>query len=276
MRFSERHGFAPVRPGFQVSSIDDPLRNSLWNAVDTHVIQYIGLAGDYGEDFLIPLWTDHYKLTLDKRPDTILACCDYIRFRFFLENPWYEPYEFIQFALDNFRFPDWGETNRKVFVSLCNRYLEREVSAYRILGRQIARLTSDQEIKAVEQAQAMKGKYASAAIHIKTALTHLSDRKAPDYRNSIKEAISAVESICATITGDPKATLGDALKKLERSKVRLHPALKIAFDKLYGYTSDAHGIRHALINDHVPDFEDAKFMLVSCSAFVSLLKARSS
>jgi len=44
---------------------------------------------------------------------------------------------------------------------------------------------------------------------------------------------------------------------------------------LYGYTSDSGGIRHALSDEDVtPTFEDAKFMLVSCSAFINYLKAK--
>src|SRR5258708_2979163 len=72
----------------------------------------------------------------------------------------------------------------------------------------------------------------------------------------------------------PKATLGDALKKLEEIGISLHPALKSAFSQLYGYTSDASGIRHSLLAQSVLDLEDAKLMLVLCSAFVNFLKAR--
>jgi len=53
------------------------------------------------------------------------------------------------------------------------------------------------------------------------------------------------------------------------SKRNLHPALKGAFDKLYGYTSDADGIRHALLEEDKVTFEQAKFMLVVCSAFTN-------
>ncbi len=59
-------------------------------------------------------------------------------------------------------------------------------------------------------------------------------------------------------------------------KVELHPALKKAFDSLYGYTSDADGIRHALLDEPNLDSEDAKFMLVSCSAFINYLISKSS
>ena len=70
-------------------------------------------------------------------------------------------------------------------------------------------------------------------------------------------------------------TQGQALKEIE-DKVNLHPSLKKAFDSLYGYTSDADGIRHALFDEPNVTFEDAKFMLVSCSAFVNYLIAKTS
>ncbi|MCR4321721.1 MAG: hypothetical protein NUV74_15460 [Candidatus Brocadiaceae bacterium] len=111
--------------------------------------------------------------------------------------------------------------------------------------------------------------------HLKSALDLFADRKSPDYRNSIKESISAVEAICNLIAKDTKTTLGQALKEIEK-KMTLHPALKKAFDSLYGYTSNAEGIRHALLDEPTLDFEDAKFMLVSCSGFINYLLAKSS
>ena len=44
---------------------------------------------------------------------------------------------------------------------------------------------------------------------------------------------------------------------------------------MWTYTSDEHGIRHALLEESDLTFEDAKFMLVSCCAFVNYLKAKS-
>ncbi|WGS63939.1 hypothetical protein [Marinitoga aeolica] len=43
--------------------------------------------------------------------------------------------------------------------------------------------------------------------------------------------------------------------------------------KLYGYTSDEKGIRHALLEGESTNisFDEAKFMLVSCSAYVNYL-----
>ncbi len=46
---------------------------------------------------------------------------------------------------------------------------------------------------------------------------------------------------------------------------------KEAFNKLYGYTSDKSGIRHNGGVDENTTFEEAQYMLVSCSAFLNYL-----
>jgi len=51
--------------------------------------------------------------------------------------------------------------------------------------------------------------------------------------------------------------------------------LKRAFTALYGYTSDSGGIRHSLLEEDIAvTMEDAKFMLVTCSAFINYLKSK--
>lgn len=105
------------------------------------------------------------------------------------------------------------------------------------------------------------------------ALRLFAEKQNPDYENSIKESISAVESMCCIITGltGKKATLGNALKKLKEKGVYIHKALESAFLSLYGYTSDEDGIRHGGIDFKNAPSEDAKYMLISCSAFINYL-----
>ncbi|MEY3444095.1 MAG: hypothetical protein RLZZ519_2376, partial [Bacteroidota bacterium] len=110
-------------------------------------------------------------------------------------------------------------------------------------------------------------------IHLTAALRKLSDRENPDYRNSIKESISAVESIAKTISEEDSKSLKPALDKIKKP-LGLHQALVTAFGSLYGYTSDEGGIRHAMMETNTSDFEDAKYMLVSCSAFINYLIAK--
>ena len=108
-------------------------------------------------------------------------------------------------------------------------------------------------------------------MHINKAIELFSNKQSPDYENVIKESITAVETMCSIIVGN-KTTLGEALKELEDNGVNIHPSLKTAFSKLYGYTSDGNGIRHAGdIGGKNSTFSEAKFMLISCSAFVNYL-----
>ncbi len=116
------------------------------------------------------------------------------------------------------------------------------------------------------------GKKNPVSDHIKRAIELFSDRKDPDYRNSVKESISAVEALVKSICGSEKGTLGALLKELSRTQA-IHPALVGAFKTLYGYTSDANGIRHALSDEDSVSFEEAKFMLVACSAFINYVRS---
>jgi hypothetical protein len=70
-------------------------------------------------------------------------------------------------------------------------------------------------------------------------------------------------------------TLSAALKELKK-KVAIHPALERSLNALYGYTSDEGGIRHSLLEASAVTFSDAKFMLVTCSAFANYLIGKAS
>ena len=152
---------------------------------------------------------------------------------------------------------------------LYNHCFEQEYVGYRLIDGMAQTITDENEVSTIQEA--VDTQYVEVKQHIGKALNFLSDRQSPDYANSIKESISAVERMCSIIIGKP-TTLGDALKKLEDGGVTIHAALKGAFSKLYGYTSDASGIRHAgELGGADSTFEEAKFMLVSCCAFVNYL-----
>lgn len=152
-----------------------------------------------------------------------------------------------------------------------NSIFEQEKSAYRFANEQIAPITN--EIELDEIVTAASSEFDAVNAHISNALRLYSDRENPSYKNSIHESISAVESMCSIITGmkGKGATLGLMLKKLEDNGVRIHTALREAFSKLYGFTSDEEGIRHGSMDFSNAPAEDAKFMLVACSAFVNYL-----
>lgn len=146
--------------------------------------------------------------------------------------------------------------------------MERENAGYRFVDGKIIEISSSDEVSEIETAIEKSTPFYGVKQHLSRAISLLSDREKPDYRNSIKESISAVESLCKKVSGEENATLGEALKILEK-KGKLHPALKSAFSSLYGYTNDADGIRHALTSESGLTKSDARFMLISCSAFIN-------
>jgi AbiJ N-terminal domain 4 len=281
VNFSKRMGLEPATKPFQNDSMDGYLRNGLWNALDLHILPYftrewvMGTDGLYSRTFpnsllFEALWKDFYRWQLPTLPQWAQDALKTVHTWFFDERstPWNRVYDFTEFVANTMGLLP---ALSKEFKQECDFVMEREFSAYRFIGTTIGPITSEAEIKAIEQAALMDySLLRPVGIQIDKALKLLSDREKPDYRNSIKESISAVETLCRVIAGD-KATLGQALKPV-KDKVCLHPALEKAFSSLYGWTNDAGGIRHALMDDSIPcDFEDAKYMLVSCSAFVNYL-----
>lgn len=275
--FSQRKGIKPTKSVIQIDSMDDDLKNGLWNALfghyfdlvkHTHRVGYCLSSHPNLERLVYCLWANHFKKPVDRIGDDWLPVRRQIR-DYYFSCSWNEVYDFIEFVANN--YPD--KSANQEFMHSCSIVLERELSAYRFVGGKITQITSEEEIVEIEEALEKTPK--TVNIHLKTALALLADRKSPNYRNSIKESISAVEAICRLITGEAKAELKEALKEIEK-KAGLHPALKNAFNSLYGYTSDAEGIRHSLLKEPNLYFEDAKFMLISCSAFVNYLITKSS
>lgn len=272
--FSQREGIKPVKNIIQVNNIDQDLRNGLWNALT--IFYWVQVKEEYIpinkkiNTLFIKIWKDYFKNPLDTLDHHWSDTYQKIR-KYFFDSEWYEVYDFIEFIANN--YPEDDVNNE--FMKYCNTILERELSAYRFVGGKITPMTSEEEISEIEETLEITEPLKAVNTHIKRALDLLADRKSPDYRNSVKESISAVEAISNLIANEKKATLGQALKAIE-SKVSLHPALKKAFSSLYGYTSDAEGIRHALLSETNLSFEDAKFMLVSCSAFINYLISKAS
>lgn len=171
------------------------------------------------------------------------------------------------------RYYGYGKVNGiPNLFDVFNDVLQREYVGYRFLNGILVPISDDGEIN--EIVEAINNPYKVVSEHLSKANLFLANRDNPDYENSIKESISAVEAICEIFTGlkGKEATLGNMLKKLEDKGVVIHGGLKTAFNVLYGYTSDANGIRHAGdIGGPASTFEEAKFMLVSCSAFINYL-----
>jgi len=288
--FSERQGLSPTKI-VQVNEIDKKLRIRVLNLINR---QFEIVYNDDSDSYIYlckQIVSDHFVSEIS---DDINQAKKYIR-QCCHNGIWYEVYDLLEYAykmfIDYFKLmladlPESAETyglideldkeNNEYYETRINEIevdidyiLECEKSAYRMINGNLVPITNELEVASISEAASTK--YKSVNKHIEKSISLYSDRINPDYKNSIKESISAVEAISKIITNKDNKTLAPALDMLEKNGVRIHKALKDGFKNLYGFTSDESGIRHAKIDFSVSPEEDARYMLISCSAFVNYL-----
>lgn len=271
--FSQRKGLKPLEKTIQRDSLDDETRSRLWSILRSFVWNKWSDYQDYDyeaqgvQKLLDLLWFRFFKKPSDAQPP--MHAGDYYQGRsyydflreYFFKTEWNEVFDLIEFIIAN-----WPSQVTSNLCSGLNMVLTEENSAYRLVNGQFGEITNDTEVEEVNAASSAG--LDGVSTHITAAVKFLFDRKNPNYRNSIKESISAVESLFKVLTNNKSATLSDGLKEI-KSTIDVHPALISGFEKIYAYTSDQGGIRHAIFDSDKTSFSDAKFMLVSCSAFIN-------
>ncbi len=272
--FSERFGFAPPRT-LQVRSVDDQLRDSIWNLLVT-VVE----AGRASDGRRIEAWKAVGKriavafLRVAVDEVRLLDSWDlrrWLRARF-LTFDWYRIYDFLEFMAGP--LVQLGEvlSTPAHVTDVANKILERERSAYRFIGGRLAPISNEGEAAAIEEALSRSDRVGLALVHehLQKALGLFGRRPEPDYLNAMKEAISAVESAAKCVSGVTGGGLKAALGALA-DKAGIHPALKEGLLKLYGYASDEDGVRHGMVEQPDLGYDEAKLMVVVCSAFANFL-----
>ena len=278
--FSERYGYTKASDVIIREQMTEEIQNAICNCYDWFEKQsaylysisgvYVRMEEKLWSHFLNERVSDFYQ-----RGGHRVVFANYIQAE---HNAWYYKLDIIEFSLqyllkEAFGLADYWKLVQELIEKL-NSEFSRLNYAYRIIDNQITEITSSEEIQSIEKALADNRD--NVREHLSKALELCSIRPQGDYRNSIKESISAVESLCRKKTGED--TLGKALSRLEDKGVALPKLLKAAFEKLYAYTNQSDtGICPALMDDdgtYAPSVDEAVFMLVSCSAFINYLNKK--
>ena len=265
--FAERHGFVAGRMTIQTDSLDDDTRVRLWNVIANVRTQLNDNQNWEGEDKILRhVWAEFFKRPLDVMPEydsKVWADMRHVA----LSGEWYLVFDLIEHFITA-----TGLINRQLPPNMANLFdaeLKTCLVGWRFVDGELVRVDRDEERESLVEALTASADISGANHHLNRALAHLSERDHPDYPNAVKEAVSAVEAVVRKVTGE--GTLGGGLKKLEVSGLTIHPALKNGWDKLYGWASDADGVRHGSIAAADIDQTLAKYVVVTCSAFVSYL-----
>ncbi len=252
----------------------DNLRWGLWNACKIVYFEEIGDFVDFDKNFKAVcnnIWFSFLREPLDGIPSDPERALRELRNHFeFLE--FYRVYDFIEMIPAT--FPSGMGTSKdkeqkaRDFYKLCNHVLTRERAAFRFAEGQLVQVSDEVSLEAVRDTLS-ESSPAAVRRHISTAARYYS--KSPvDYRNSIKESISAVESAIFCITGEKHGRLREPLRTISE-KYGIHPSLTLGIEKIFAYTSDKEGVRHAMMDVKEISQNEARFMLVSCSALSNYL-----
>lgn len=262
--FSERYGYTKPSDALVIEQIPEGIINAIINC-----LQDLENYGDYNllKETVWLFFLNKKRAEFDDYYDCI---------ELFLEDrevEWYYKLNLLEFIVGQIARL-FSEGTCSLFVRNINSDFERLNYGYRIINNLVTPVTSKEEVNSIEEA--IGSAKDNIKEHLNSALKHLADKEKPDYRNSIKESISAVGALCREMTREND--LGKALFVLEKKQGKLHPQLKAAFDNLYSYVNEKQsGIRHELMDErgvYVPTFHEAKFMLVTCSAFINYLNGR--
>jgi len=271
--FSQRFGFEKIENLPQLNNIDKILRIELWNAYYIYIQQQVERSSDYTKEKYRWInkmcWIHFFKNPLDDFPYYDSEFGKFIR-DFIEKKEWFKIYNFFEFLLKNIHDED-DYFSYDNFVDFINSKLKENNSGYILNQNLFIPITNEAEINELKivNENSLQYKLFGVQEHLNSSITLLSQKPKSDFRNSIKESISMVEAISRIIEPNEN-TLGKALNKLSKSE-KINETLKLGFEKLYAYTNDKNGIRHALMDNETLKIEDARFFLISCSAFTNYL-----
>lgn len=190
--FSQRREFKTESEVIQSNSMSQELRNSLWNVLSTNFLHSYSkdmfssfemYNGKFVDKFIKYIWIIFFKFPLDHLPELKSIIVEKL-FQIFQNFEWHEVYSFLEVTINYFQCIN--------LMNEVNVVLERELAKYRFVGTVFTEITNEQEIEMLENAIDDKD-FPAVATHLRRALTLMSNRENPDYRNSIKESISAVK-----------------------------------------------------------------------------------
>ena len=186
---------------------------------------------------------------------------------FLQARPWHETFNSLELIIECLLTRMDIENATWLFTSI-NHLLERTSVNWK-LGESWRFVKRIENVAVIENALRLKiDKFDPARESVRKAWESFNKRPDPDYANSIKEAITAVESAAKIAANSDKADLRKALHKLA-----LHPTLKEGIEKLYAYASDEPGVRHGGTKPSDVAEAEAELMLTICAgAMVFLAK----
>ena len=284
--FGQREGKVPIPEPMQLEHVPRKFKQLIWLAIEREIDDYFdqkksfwkreiiglnqsmeGILFDYrhevegllADDARHLLWDGRWDSTEDKNwVNNLLNEAEY-----------HNVLSFVEFIIRHESSPGTlCDDIKSAFEQVPMAYYIQDVNG---LPTVIPRF-SDESGEAIQKAiiSIEEAEMIGAATHLSEAAKHINNQQ---YSDSIADSVHAVESVARLISPKKANTLRHALDSLENAGVIKHKVLKNAFSKLYDYTSDEQGIRHALLDKDSPEvgLDEAMFMFGACASFAAYL-----
>ena len=272
--FSDRNKISPYRLKMQYEDFDDDTRIRLKNLSFKIIDNYIYVGGEPGKKYIVQTFADE-AFDIETRLNEYQYEYPEIEKRIslvFKAGTYDEVLSLVEFIAIKLKYCSGrdpiGNSTYRTYYDDFNKLFEEEFVGYQFVNGIIVKITNKEEIR--EISKAAESSYQSVNDHINKAIGFISVVNNVDFKNSVKESVTALEVLCSILSKD-NSILSETIKKIFKEK-NIHPALKDAVLKLYGFSSDAAGIRHDTAKQETRvTFDEAKLVLVICSGIINYL-----
>ena len=153
----------------------------------------------------------------------------------------------------------------------CDRHFRGDLATPEPFAEAAAEERTPQAVSHPLLQQLLAPRYAGPHEHFSKALAYNAGPSL-DLANAAKEAVCAVESLGRIVTAHHSWTLGEVIKGLKKQG-KLDPAIAQAFEGLWGFTSNAPGVRHGGATPPTITASDTQLAIeMSAAAIQYLLK----
>lgn len=276
--FSQRWEYESLPEPMKLESLSDDLRREVYNAFRDLFLTLNLVLNNHHIQFVERLLGRYKKVPEDeifKKDTASMFYCEVILEEIKIivtDHKFNKVLDFIEIAVnDRFVVSKFTEVIQQLFEKYSAAYwLDTYEKPYYFIPR-----TLEEQGFAVKESfhTLRESGMKAASIHLQQVAKQINTR---DYPKAIVDSIHAIETVAFSIDPESKKGLTSALMSLEKRGIKIHPALKSGFIKIYGYTSNEPGIRHALRNKSTPNIglDEAMFMFGACASFAAYLVSK--
>ena len=191
---------------------------------------------------------------------------------------WYEVYDIIEAIFEAlhpnapgpYTVRQTGTRSDIRFAELINTFFVRRGVGWQLVEGRIEVRGPEAFEVAVHSArtQLHEAGLVTAAQEIHEALRDLARRPKPDITGAMQHAMAAAECVARTVSGDPKATLGQILK---HHGELVPPPIDEALEKMWGYASET--ARHVREGGE-PAYEEAELAVITAAGVIGYLERK--